>query len=154
MLLPNTSRLSCLQVEYTAPFPGSYPQRTHQPDGCGPQGACSKANNGPLSHPEGASVNDGIRCSLRHTSVEIVAVAAKRLGVGALLAKINTKSAYCLVPAHPLDPPLLGVQCGRANYVDGALPFGLRSAPKLFTAADALQCVMVDKGGIGCRSLP
>ena len=103
-----------------------------------------------LSHPEGASVNDGIRrdlCSLRYTSVEIVATAAQRLGAGALLAKIDIKSAYRLVPVHPLDRPLLGVQWSGAYYVDGALPFGLRSAPKIFTAvADALQWVMVDKG--------
>ena len=34
-----------------------------------------------------------------------------------------------------------------AYYIDGALPFGLRSASKIFTAvADALQWVMVTKG--------
>ena len=43
--------------------------------------------------------------------------------------------------------PLLGVQWSGAYYVDGALPFCLRSAAKLFTAmADALPWVMVNKG--------
>jgi hypothetical protein len=103
-----------------------------------------------LSHPEGASVNDGIRrdlCSLTYTSVEAVATAARRLGEGTLLAKLDVRSAYRLVPVHPSDRPLLGVRWDGAFYVDGVLPFGLRSAPKIFTAvADALQWVMVDKG--------
>lgn len=43
---------------------------------------------------------------------------------------------------------------GQRCYVDGVLPFGLWSAPKIFTAvADALQWVMVDKGVSGCRLL-
>ena len=103
-----------------------------------------------LSYPEGASVNDGIRpnlCSLRYTSVEIVAAAAQRLGVGTLLVKADIKSAYRLVPVRPSDRLLLGVQWDGACYVDRSLPFGLCSAPKIFTAvADALQCVMVDRG--------
>ena len=91
-----------------------------------------------LSHPVGVSVNDGIQselCSLRYTSVESAAAAAQRLGRGALLAKLDIKG---LVPVHPQDRYLLGVEWGGAFYVDGALPFGLRSAPKIFTAvADA-----------------
>ena len=62
-----------------------------------------------LSHPEGGSVNDGIKaelCSLRYTSVEAVAAAAQRLGRGARLAKLDIKSAYQLVPARL--PPLRG----------------------------------------------
>ena len=103
-----------------------------------------------LSHPEGVSVNDGIQselCSLRYTSVESVAAAAQRLGRGALLAKLDIKATYRLVPVHPQDRYLLGVEWGGAFYVDGALPFGLRSAPKIFTAvADALQWVLLDSG--------
>jgi hypothetical protein len=103
-----------------------------------------------LSHPEGGSVNEGIEaqlCSLKYTSVESVAIAAQRLGRGALLAKLDIRSAYRLVPVHPQDRYLLGVEWEGRHYVDSALPFGLRSAPKIFTAvADALQWVMLDGG--------
>ena len=53
---------------------------------------------------------------------------------GGLLAKIDIESAYCLVPVHPLDRPLQAVVWGGAVYVDPMLPFGLRSAPKIFNA--------------------
>ena len=103
-----------------------------------------------LSHPEERSVNDGIQpqlCSLSYTSVEAVAVAAQRLGSGALLAKLDIKSAYRLVPVHPQDRCLLGIEWKGARYVDGMLPFGLRSAPKIFTAvADALEWVVLQRG--------
>ena len=96
-----------------------------------------------LSFPPGASVNDGIDpdvCSLQYTSVEKVARVAQRLGKGTLLAKVDIQAAYRLVPIHPGDRPLLGVKWGDACYFDGMLPFGLRSAPKIFTAvADALE---------------
>jgi hypothetical protein len=108
-----------------------------------------EANHGPIL-PQGNSVNDGIKselCSLKYTSVERVARAAQQLGKGALLAKLDIKSAYRLVPVHPQDRDLLAIEWHGAYYVDGALPFGLRSAPKIFTAiADALQWVMLQRG--------
>ena len=88
-------------------------------------------------------MNDGIDpevCSLQYTSVEKVARVAQRLGKGTLLAKVDIQAAYRLVPIHPGDRPLLGVKWGDACYFDGMLPFGLRSALKIFTAvADALE---------------
>ncbi len=96
-----------------------------------------------LSSPEGASINDGIDpglCSLRYTSVQKVAQAALQLGPGTLLTKLDVKSAYRLLPVHPEDRRLLGVHWGDELYVDAMLPFGLWSAPKIFTAvADALE---------------
>ena len=88
-------------------------------------------------------MNDSINpalCSLQYITVDEVARAALALGPGALLAKLDIQAAYRLVPVHPDDRPLLGFQWQGAHYVDGMLPFGLRSAPKLFTAiADALE---------------
>ena len=76
-----------------------------------------------------------------------VAQAAQALGPGALVAKLYIWAAYHLVPVHPDDGPLLGFQWKGAHYVDGMLPFGLRSAPKLFTAvADALEWMVQQKG--------
>ena len=66
-----------------------------------------------LSYPEGTSVNDGIKtelCSLSYTSVEAVAAEALRRGRGALLEKLDIKSAYRLVPVHPHDHHLLGIE--------------------------------------------
>ena len=59
--------------------------------------------------------------------------------VGSLLAKFNIANAYRAVPVHPADRLLLGLSLWGDTLVDGALPCGLRSAPKLFTAvADAV----------------
>ena len=104
-----------------------------------------------LSFPTGGSVNDGIDpllCSLSYVSVDEVAAIAAGLGRGALLAKIDIESAYRLVPVHPDDRYLLGVRWKGKIVVDGMLPFGLRSAPKIFTLiADALEWV-VRKAGV------
>ena len=52
----------------------------------------------------------------------------------------DIESAYRLIPVHPDDRPLLAVQWDGQLYVDPMLPFGLRSAPKIFNAvADALE---------------
>lgn len=96
-----------------------------------------------LSFPEGSSINDTIDpkiCSLSYITVDQVANKAIALGKGSLLAKIDIKSAYRLVPVWPQDRKWLGMLWNNALYVDGMLPFGLRSAPKIFNAiADALE---------------
>ncbi len=59
------------------------------------------------------------------------------------LTKFDLESAYRVVLVHPQDQMLLGVIRKGQLYVDGALPFELRSAPKLFTAVpNALLWVM------------
>ena len=96
-----------------------------------------------LSSPEGSSVNDGIdpeRCSLSYMKVDDAARAIERMGRGVKMAKVDIKSAYRMIPIHPEDRSLLGMLWEGALYVDTALPFGLRSAPKVFTAvADGLE---------------
>ena len=103
-----------------------------------------------LSYPERGSVNDAINpslCSLSYISVEKVAKQAMSLGSGTLLAKIDIKSAYRLVPVHPSERKLLGMEWEGKLFVDGMLPFGLRSAPKIFTAsADALEWRVAQQG--------
>ena len=99
-----------------------------------------------LSAPAGASVNDGVvalLCSVAYASVDDAVENIGQLGRGALIAKFDLESAYRLVPVHPVDRLLLGVKWAGEVFVDGALLFGLCSAPKLFTAvADALLWVM------------
>ena len=96
-----------------------------------------------LSSPEGRSVNDGINsgsCSLSYIMVDDAVRAIMSLGEGAMLAKVDIKSVYRIIPVHPEDRPLLGMRWREALYVDSALPFGLRSAPKIFNSvADALE---------------
>ena len=61
-----------------------------------------------LSHPKGASVNDGIDpelCSLVYTSVDEAVNRVLQRGRGALLAKIDIVSAYRIIPVHPHDRP-------------------------------------------------
>ena len=103
-----------------------------------------------LSSPEGWSVNDGIDpdlCSLSYVSIEDAARAIVKSGQGSKLAKIDIKNAYRIVPVHPEDRVLLGMVWDEGLYVDAVLPFGLRSAPKVFTAiADALEWVIKREG--------
>ena len=66
-----------------------------------------------LSFPELGNINDGIKealCSLQYTSVQWIAVAAQALGAGALMAKLDVQSAYHLLPVHPTDRALLGIE--------------------------------------------
>ena len=49
------------------------------------------------------------------------------------------------MPIHPDDLPLLGMQWNGVTYVDTALQFGLRLAPKIFTAlSDALLWIFMN----------
>ena len=103
-----------------------------------------------LSYPEGGSVNDGIPpelCSLRYPPVDDAVRVILALGMGTKLAKFDIQSAYRIVPVCPSDRHLLGIVWRGELFVDTALPFGLRSAPKIFTAvADALQFILQEKG--------
>ena len=104
-----------------------------------------------LSAPEGFSVNDAIDpqlCSLSYITVQEVAAKAVELSKYSLNAKIDIKSAYRLIPICPHDRKWLGIQWQDQIYVDGMLPFGLRSAPNIFTAvADAMEWC-VHKAGV------
>ena len=96
-----------------------------------------------LSHPKGASVNDGVEpelCSMKYTSVDEAVKKVLILGAGTLLAKIDVEGAYRTVPVQPEDRWLLGMKWRGKLYADKALQFGLRSAPKIYNAvADAMQ---------------
>ena len=52
-----------------------------------------------------------------------------------------------MIPVHPQDRLLLGMEWKEFVYIDKALPLGLRSAQIIFTAvADALQWIMQKNG--------
>ena len=103
-----------------------------------------------LSHPKASSVNDGISrdlCSLTYMRVDDVVHKVLSMGRGALLAKIDIENAFRNVPVHPHDRYLLGMKWNDQLFIDTVLPFGLRSAPKIFNAlADALQWIARNLG--------
>ena len=105
-----------------------------------------------LSSPASSSVNDGIRrelSSLEYASLDDAVRLITHLGPGSQLVKMDLKDAYRMVPVHPDDQHLLAISWEGLTYVDRALPFGLRSAPKVFSAvADALAWVLFAGGGI------
>ena len=47
------------------------------------------------------------------------------LGPGVQMANMDIERAYRMVPVHPQDRYLLGMQWKGQVYVDAALPFGL-----------------------------
>ena len=70
-----------------------------------------------------------------------------QLGQGATMAKMDMKQAYRNIPVHPSDRYLLGMRWRDQTFIDMALPFGLRSAPLIFSAvADALAWIMQQQG--------
>jgi len=103
-----------------------------------------------LSHPKGCSVNSGISkelCSLSYITVDNAIQQAQGLGKGTLLTKIDIKNAFRLLPVHPADRHLLVMRWKQQLYIDTCLPFGLRSAPKLFNIlADLLSWVLEQQG--------
>ena len=67
------------------------------------------------------------------------------------MAKVDIRSAYWTVPVNPQDWWLLGIQWEDSLFVDTTLPFGLRSAPKIFTAlADAAEWIIKQRGVYFC----
>ena len=84
---------------------------------------------------------------LPYTSVDVAAQHILELGKVTLLAKLDIQSAYRHIPVHPFDRHFLGIRWQGKVYLYHALPFGLRSAPKIFSAvADALLWIMLNRG--------
>ena len=105
-----------------------------------------------LSSPAGHSVNDHIpesHCSIKYSGLEEAITLLTEVGHGAWMAIVDLKNAYRIVPIHPDDRTLLGMQWSNKVYLDICLPFGLQSAPKIFSAvADALLWIMMQQGVI------
>ena len=63
------------------------------------------------------------------------------------MEKMDKQQAYCNIPVAPKDRRLLGMLWQGKVYVDTVLPFGLRSAPLIFSVvADALEWMMIQQG--------
>ena len=103
-----------------------------------------------LSAPKGHSVNDFIKgehCSISYISTDVIANTVLRLVQGSQMAKADVQEAFRNIPVSPSDRLLLAMQWRGDLFLDKVLPFGLRSAPIIFTAvADALEWVIRHQG--------
>ena len=103
-----------------------------------------------LSHPPDSSVNDGISsadASMSYSRIDDAAHLIVNAGHGAFVAKIDIANTFRIIPMHPDDRYILGMQWQGKVYIDTQLPFGLRSAPMLFNAyADALERILHNEG--------
>src|SRR5438552_13951854 len=111
---------------------------------CSPIGLVPKQVNGvqsgwrvifDLSSPEGTSVNDGIPkeygtlvYETLNDAIQLIAQA----GRGAVMIKRDLKAAFRHVPINPCDYWLLLFEWDGQFFVDMFLPFGLRTAPRIF----------------------
>ena len=100
-----------------------------------------------LSAPHGQSINDGIskeEFTLRYSQIDdAIRLINLAGGKGALLAKVDLKIAFWIIPVRREDRELLGIHWRDKFYVDRCLLFGLRSAPFLFNKfAQALEWIL------------
>ena len=105
-----------------------------------------------LSYPKGHSVNDGIPkslCSLSYISVNDAINQIIAIGPNTLLAKLDIKNAFWLLLAHPTNRHFLAMEWETLYvYLDTCLPFGLRSATKLFNILAELLAWIAQYNGV------
>ena len=88
------------------------------------------------SAPRGGSINDFIPrddYSLRYSTMDDAISSLLKLGVGALMGKIDLQSAFRMVPVRRED---WGIHWQHHYYVDTCLTFGLRSAVRCHSPLD------------------
>ena len=99
-----------------------------------------------LSAPPGNSINDFIapeQFQMHYSSVDDAIQLLSLHGQGALMAKVDLKAAFRMVPVQRSDWELLGIHWRGQYYIDTCLPFGCRSSPFLFNQfAEALQWML------------
>ncbi|KAL5457463.1 hypothetical protein EMCRGX_G034726 [Ephydatia muelleri] len=86
--------------------------------------------------------------SIHYSSVDDTVALLSQYGQDALMAKVDLKAAFRLIPVRAADWVHLGICWRDQFYVDTCLPFGLRSAPALFNHyAEALHWIMANRHG-------
>ena len=98
-----------------------------------------------LSSPQGLLVNDGIPKgfgTLVYETLNDAIQLVAQVGRGAVMMKQDLKAAFRHIPIDPCDYWLLLFEWDGKYYVDMFLPFGLRTAPRIFNLfAEALHWV-------------
>lgn len=88
-----------------------------------------------LSHPTGHSVNDctpKAPCRLSYITVNHAIHSIVKSGPNTLLAKIDIKGAFRLIPIQPVERHLLAMRWRDKIYIESYLPFGFCLTLKLF----------------------
>ncbi|XP_060085027.1 uncharacterized protein LOC132564393, partial [Ylistrum balloti] len=102
-----------------------------------------------LSFPEGSSINDGISpeySTVSYQTIDHAIQLMKTYGIGSLLAKTDTESAFRLIPIHPEDYELLGFKIESHYYFDRVLPMGCSISCRLFEAfSSAIHWILEHK---------
>ena len=120
---------------------GPFRNTPFHPFHCSPLGAVLKPDKSirlilDLSYPQEGAINTGIlpeECSVVYSKFDDAVDIIRSQGQAAFMAKLDIKSAFRLLPVRREDWPLLGYCWKGHYYFDTQLPFGLRSAPFLFT---------------------
>ena len=109
-----------------------------------------------FSFPIGSSVNSGIPkdtylgtpYKLHYPTVDDYVRLILHNGVGCLLYKVDLARAFRMIPADPLDYPLLGISWNDKIYIDTAIGFGLRTGSMICQrVTDAIGYVMGQRYG-------
>ena len=99
-----------------------------------------------LSAPKGSSINDFISqegFSVQYSHFDVAVNIVSSLGPGALMSKLDIKSAFCLCPVRHENWELLGIHWEGHYFVELCLPFGLSSSPFHFVRlADVLYFIL------------
>ena len=102
-----------------------------------------------LSFPKGSSVNDGIppeHTSVHYATIDGAIKLIKSAGPGCFLAKTDIKNAFRIIPIHPNDYGLLGMQWRGLYYYDRCMPMGCSSSCLTFeTFSTAVEWVAHNK---------
>ena len=102
-----------------------------------------------LSYPRGSSVNDSIPpefSSVYYATIGNAIHLIKTVGPGCLLAKTDIKNAFRIIPIHPNDYNLLGMQWNGKYFYDKCMPMGCSSSCSTFELfSSALEWVARDK---------
>ena len=86
---------------------------------------------------------DPLLCSLSYVKMDQVVDTLLEMGPGVELAKLDVKNAYHNVPVQTL----VGHAVEGSDLCGCCLPFGMRSAPKIFNAlADAVEWAVKQNG--------
>ena len=105
-----------------------------------------------LSFPYGDSINTFIPSefsTVKYATVDDAINFIKFLGRGCVLAKTDVRSAFRIIPVHPSDYPLLGLQWRGQWYYDRCLPMGCSSSSKTFESlSTAMEWIARKKLGI------
>ena len=102
-----------------------------------------------LSAPQGGSINDGIDSELSSLSIDHLDALVMSEGRGSLLVKADIKEAYRMIPVHPEDQHLLGVQWEGTVYNDQVhcTSLWITFSTKIFSiVADVIQWILHKKG--------